>query len=115
MRSAGSHPGRALGFPTITGAEESWLAAPLEQHLREHRPYAIGAVDRAPSAERDPLLSLGVAALAAIPLRRDACAGLARVLVPAATTGPSERSRTLLVGDIVGGAIRSHATPSGCA
>ena len=107
------------GLPDHRGREEEpWLAAPLEQHLREHRPYAIGAVTELPAAERDPLLvARRRGARGDPPPRRDACAGLARVLVPAAARrGPSERSRTRSSSATSSAApSRAHATPSGCA
>jgi two-component system, NarL family, sensor kinase len=88
---------------------ELWLAPILEQHLREHRSYALRSVAAvgADAAERDHLLSLGIGALAAIPLRAGERAfGWLAFSCPRPHVW-SERAlaHALIVGDIVGGAI----------
>ena len=86
-----------------------WLAPILEQHLREHRPYALRAIaeSRGDGAERDHLLSLGIGALAAIPLRAgERALGWLAFSCPRPHAWPERAlAHALVVGDIVGGAI----------
>jgi signal transduction histidine kinase len=86
-----------------------WLAPILEQHLREHRPYAFRAVAELPAeaADRGRLHSLGVGALAAIPLRAgERALGWLAFSCPRPHAWPERAlAHALIVGDIVGGAI----------
>ncbi len=90
--------------------EKPWLGPILERHLREHRPYALRALDELPptaEADRLHLRALGAEALAAIPLRAgDRALGWLAFSCRRPHAWPAHAlAHALIVADVVGGAI----------
>ncbi|WP_049768536.1 GAF domain-containing sensor histidine kinase [Anaeromyxobacter sp. Fw109-5] len=90
--------------------EKPWLDPVLLRHLREHRAYALAALEHLPpaaTAERAQLRALGVGSLAAIPLRAgERALGWLAFSCRGPHAWPERTlSNALIVGDIVAAAL----------